>query len=55
MFKYVLMIVGILLLAGAAGYSDTHPVASVHEWFWTALLGLALLIGGVVKANAESP
>ena len=54
MFKYLLLIVGILLLAGAAGYSDAHPEASLHEWFWTAIFGLALFALGVYKARSES-
>jgi hypothetical protein len=53
MLKYILMLLGILVMAGAAGSSDLHPEQGAMHFFVVALVGLVMFAAGVALARCE--
>lgn len=53
MFKYVAMLMGIFIMAGAAGSSDLDPMTPLWQSMLLSGMGLLLFICGVAVAVEE--
>lgn len=52
-FTYALLLVGMLILAGAAGSSDADPTQSMGKFLALSLLGLGLFSWGVARSRSD--
>lgn len=50
-FTYVLLLAGLLILAGTAGESDQNVMMPMWQMLTQSCLGLGLFIWGTVRAN----
>ncbi len=53
MFKYIAIILGVLILAGTAGSSDLDPMMPMSQILLQSVVGLLLFISGVIVSLEE--